>query len=95
MTKPPARPDPRTPAEPDAGAEGAPNGAGPEGERLARGVPPGLTADEAARYIAQLTGELAAIARHTKLDLLAYFLDMARMEAVTRGRKGRDEQDAA
>lgn len=39
--------------------------------------------DEIASYIAQLSGEMALLARGAKLDLLAYFLEMARMEAVT------------
>jgi len=42
--------------------------------------------DEAVHYIADLTGELAGIARSTKLDLLAYLLDIVRLEAArTRG----------
>ena len=36
---------------------------------------------ETARYIAQLTGELAAIAGAAQLDTLAYLLAMARVEA--------------
>lgn len=40
-----------------------------------------LEREEAARYIAVLTTELSAIARRADLGLLAYFLDMARMEA--------------
>ncbi len=39
--------------------------------------------DEIAAYIAQLSGEMALLARGAKLDLLAYFLEMARMEAVS------------
>ena len=38
---------------------------------------------ESARYIAQMSGELAAMARNANLDLLAYFLDMARVEATS------------
>lgn len=34
-----------------------------------------------ARYVADLAAELAALARAQRLDLLAYFLDMAVMEA--------------
>ena len=37
---------------------------------------------ETARYIASLSSELAGLARTSRLDLLAYFLDMARMEAI-------------
>lgn len=45
----------------------------------------GLTAAdsaEAARYIADFAAELSAVARHARLDLLAYLLDMARLEAA-------------
>ena len=38
---------------------------------------------ELAGYIAQMTGQMAAMARGEKLDLLAYFLDMARIEAAS------------
>lgn len=38
-------------------------------------------ADEAARYIGQMTGEMALLARGARLDTLAYFLEMARIEA--------------
>ena len=44
---------------------------------------------EAARYIAEFTAELSVIARHAKLELLAYLLDMARLEA-TRVQSGHD-----
>ena len=36
---------------------------------------------ETARYVAQLSGELADMARAARLDVLAYILDMARAEA--------------
>jgi hypothetical protein len=48
---------------------------------------------EAARYIAQMTAELASIARGSNLDLLAYFLDMARVEATSTVRKLEDGPD--
>jgi hypothetical protein len=35
----------------------------------------------AARYVAELSVELANLARQHRLDALAYILDMARMEA--------------
>ena len=38
---------------------------------------------DAADYIAQMAAELAQIARTAKLDALAYFLEMARIEANT------------
>ena len=49
---------------------------------------PGMDRADLAVYIAQLTGQLAAMARDQRLDLLAYFLDMARIEAATQA--GRD-----
>lgn len=36
---------------------------------------------EVARYVAQMSAELGGMARSARLDLLAYFLDMARVEA--------------
>ena len=36
---------------------------------------------ETARYIAEMTAELAGMAGAAKLEMLAYFLDMARNEA--------------
>ena len=48
---------------------------------------------ESAQYIAQMSAELASIARAGNLDLLAYFLEMARLEATNSIRKleGRPE----
>ena len=37
--------------------------------------------EETARYIAAFSAELSALARKAKLHLLAYLLDMARLEA--------------
>jgi hypothetical protein len=45
-------------------------------------VPAAPVASEAARYIAEFTAELSAIAKHSGLDLLAYLLDMAHLEAT-------------
>ncbi len=42
----------------------------------------GLSAVETAQYIAEFTAELSYLARQTRLDLLAYLLDMARLEAA-------------
>ncbi len=42
-----------------------------------------MQAADAADYIAQMAAELARIARTAKLDPLAYFLEMARIEAKT------------
>lgn len=38
---------------------------------------------EVSRFIAQISAELAAMARGSKLDVLAYFLEMAHLEAVS------------
>lgn len=40
-----------------------------------------LLKHEVARYIAQMTTELGGMARGANMDLLAYFLDMCRVEA--------------
>jgi hypothetical protein len=45
-------------------------------------VPFDGSAQEAADYIAQMTGELADIATAAQLEMLAYFLKMAQMEAA-------------
>ncbi|MBZ6076867.1 hypothetical protein [Microvirga puerhi] len=37
---------------------------------------------ETAQYIAEFTAELSFLARRSNLDLLAYLLDMARLEAM-------------
>jgi hypothetical protein len=42
----------------------------------------GMSAAETAQYIAEFTAELSYLARQTRLDLLAYLLDMARLEAA-------------
>lgn len=42
----------------------------------------GLTQIETARYIAEFSAELSYLARRTRLDLLAYLLDMAKLEAT-------------
>jgi hypothetical protein len=38
---------------------------------------------EVAHYIAQMTGEVSGMARTANLELLGYFLEMARIEATT------------
>jgi hypothetical protein len=53
------------------------------GPRRAAGV---ATAAETARYIASITGELASLAKLAGLDVLAYLLDMARLEAEKQGK---------
>ena len=47
----------------------------------------GVLALATAQYIAQMSAELASIARSSNLDLLAYFLEMARVEATSSVRK--------
>jgi len=37
--------------------------------------------EKIAAYLTQITGELAVLARSAQYDLLAYFLEMARIEA--------------
>jgi hypothetical protein len=44
--------------------------------------PEGPDRRETARYIAALSAELSVLARNVDLELLGYFLEMARMEAV-------------
>ncbi|WP_162820218.1 hypothetical protein [Microvirga calopogonii] len=41
-----------------------------------------MSAQETAQYISEFSAELSYLARETKLDLLAYLLDMARLEAI-------------
>lgn len=42
---------------------------------------------QSAEYIADLTTELAKLARQSRLDLLAYLLDVASLEAKTAARR--------
>lgn len=51
-------------------------------ERAVRQGRPGMAPGETAQYIAEFTAELSFLARRTQLDLLAYLLDMARLEAI-------------
>ena len=47
----------------------------------------GRDRDHVAAYVADLTGELALVARRHGLDTLAYLLDMARLEAEGSARR--------
>ena len=47
----------------------------------------GRDRDQVAAYVADLTGELALVARRHGLDTLAYLLDMARLEAESTARR--------
>jgi hypothetical protein len=42
----------------------------------------GMSPAETAQYVAEFSAELAYLARKANLDLLAYLLDMARLEAI-------------
>jgi hypothetical protein len=53
--------------------------AGGAAESLLRG---GADPVETAKFVADFTIELASLARRSRLDLLAYLLDMARLEAI-------------
>ncbi|WP_262267851.1 MULTISPECIES: hypothetical protein [Microvirga] len=43
---------------------------------------PEMSVTETAEYISEFSAVLSSLAREAKLDLLAYLLDMARLEAV-------------
>jgi len=47
-------------------------------------------AEEVARYVADMTLQLATMATGAKLDLLAYFLNMAHAESVAMARNPAD-----
>lgn len=61
------------------------------------GVDTGRDRDEVAAYLAELTGELALVARRHGFDALAYLLDMAQLEAesVTRRPRSPDPKRSA
>ncbi len=48
--------------------------------------PSDTSAKDIAEYIAAMTAELAAMAGAARLDMLTYFLNMARLEAESRMR---------
>jgi hypothetical protein len=49
------------------------------------------TVEEVSRYVGQMCGEMASLARTSRLDVLAYFLEMARIEAASISLKSRAE----
>jgi len=53
-------------------------------EQAEETAPPRAAASpaETAQYVAEFSAELAFLARQARLDLLAYLLDMARLEAI-------------
>jgi len=71
MAKSPSRPSKPSAAEDTEGAE--------RGDGSGRA---GLTATETARYIAEFSAELAALALQSRLEAVAMFLEMARLEAA-------------
>jgi hypothetical protein len=71
MAKSPSRPS-KPSAAADAGGK----------ERVVVSGRASLTAMETARYIAEFSAELAAMARQSRLDALACLLEIARLEAV-------------
>ncbi|MEE1656360.1 hypothetical protein VB618_09140 [Microvirga sp. CF3062] len=46
---------------------------------------------ETAQYVAEFSAELSYLAREANLDLLAYLLDMARLEAIRTVQSGDKE----
>ncbi len=42
-----------------------------------------MSREETLHFIIQMSGELSALARAARLDVLAYFLEMARIEAAS------------
>jgi hypothetical protein len=51
------------------------------------------SAEDTARYIADMIASLAYIAREARLDLLTYLLDMARVEAEMQARQSETPLD--
>jgi hypothetical protein len=65
----------------------APSGsASGESEGLAESIP-GIAPLDAARYIGEMAAELARFARRHDLSTLAYFLEMAHIEASDQARR--------
>ncbi len=73
---------PATVTSVDFGLKSPPSPTGEEGANAVRSVA------ETAHYVAQLSGELAGMARTARLDVLAYFLEMAKLEAESARRTG-------
>ena len=71
------------PSKPVASAKrGEERGVRQEADGPQRPMPPA----ETAQYIAEFTAELAYLARKANLDVLAYMLEMARLEAMQTAR---------
>jgi len=58
------------------------------------GSEPVGSAEDTARYIADMVGALAAMAGEARLDLLTYLLNMARVEAELQSRMSEDGEGA-
>jgi hypothetical protein len=56
---------------------------------------PAVSAEDAARYIADMVASLAMMAREAELDLLNYLLDMAHVEAEMQARRGEAADESA
>lgn len=78
MMEEPVTPDQSQDSRPASGVEKSPAQSAARNQNAA---------DDTLDYIAQLTGELATLARDSRFDLVAYFLDMAAMEASSTRRK--------
>lgn len=68
-----------------------------EASRRAEGGIASADRQETARYIAALSAELSTMASNVDLELLSYFLEMARMEAIAAaspGKRGRKKLTA-
>jgi hypothetical protein len=55
--------------------------------QMAEASTPPIRPESAAAYIADITTELAGIARGSRLDVLAYLLDIAQLEAANATRR--------
>jgi hypothetical protein len=64
-----------------------------EGTAVSGAAQPEVAPDpaETARYIEAFALELSSLAKRSRLDFLAYLLDMARMEAERAGGRGSQE----
>ena len=66
-------------------------GTGPDGSKER----PSASSQETARFIADMSNELSVVARKAGLDVLAYLLDMVRLEAEEIAQKEKAQKDTA
>ena len=81
--------DPSRPSKPSVPAQEP-----PKREESGPGLVPSAAATdpvEAARYIGAFALELSSLAKRSRLDFLAYLLDMARIEAERVGSRGQPD----